>query len=156
MAKSGYVRRKIMDSDRTNLSRINLSEVPGGVEAFEKAAKFCYGVNFEISVHNVVALRCAADYLEMTEKYCEGNLAGRTEDFLAQAALKTLPGAVVVLRSCEGLLPMAGELQIVKRCVDAISSKVCIPPFLLFLCLISVSVVSVFAQIFLRFIVLSK
>ncbi|KAG1338173.1 Root phototropism protein 2 [Cocos nucifera] len=61
----------------------------------------------------------------MTEECCEGNLAGRTEEFLAQAALKTLPGAVIVLRSCEDLLPMAEELQIVKRCVDAISSKAC-------------------------------
>ncbi|XP_010922790.1 root phototropism protein 2 [Elaeis guineensis] len=122
VAKSGYIRRKIMDSDD---GRINLSEVPGGVEAFEKAAKFCYGVNFEISVHNVVVLRCAAEYLEMTERYCEGNLAGRTEEFLAQAALKTLPGAVILLQSCEDLLPMAEELQIVKRCVDTISSKAC-------------------------------
>ncbi|XP_008803009.2 root phototropism protein 2 [Phoenix dactylifera] len=125
VAKSGYIRRKIMDSDRTNVARIDLSEVPGGVEAFEKAAKFCYGVNFEISVYNVVALRCAAEYLEMTEKYCEGNLEGRTEEFLAQAALKTLPGAVIVLRSCEELLPMAGEIQIAKRCFDAISLKAC-------------------------------
>ncbi|GFZ01769.1 phototropic-responsive NPH3 family protein [Actinidia rufa] len=94
-----------------------------GPEIFEKAAKFCYGVNFEITIHNVAALRCAAEYLQMTDKYCDGNLAGRTEDFLSQVALSSLSGALVVLKSCEDLLPMAEELNIVKRCVDLATAK---------------------------------
>lgn len=125
MAKSGLVRKKIMESPTADLSRINLSEVPGGAEIFEKAAKFCYGVNFEITVHNVAALRCAADYLEMTERYCDENLADRTEDFLACAALTTLSGAVAVLKSCESLLPIADHLNLLKRCVDVVSTKAC-------------------------------
>lgn len=92
---------------------------------FEKAAKFCYGVNFEITVHNVAALRCAAEYLQMTDKYCDNNLAGRTEDFLSQVALSSLSGAVVVLKSCELLLPMAQDLGIVQRCIDVASLKAC-------------------------------
>lgn len=125
VAKSNYIRRLIIDSNETDLARIDLSEIPGGAHIFEKAAKFCYGVNFEITIHNVADLRCAAEYLEMTEKYCESNLASRTEDFLNQVALKTLSGAIVVLKSCEDLLPMAENLGIVERCVDVISSKSC-------------------------------
>lgn len=125
VANSGYIRRKVMESERANLGCIDLSDMPGGAEVFEKAAKFCYGMNFEISVHNVAALRCAAEYLQMTEDYSRGNLAERAEEFINQAAVKTLPGAVALLRSCEGsLLPMAEEVRIVQRSVDAISLKV--------------------------------
>lgn len=124
VAKSNYIRKLILDSKETDLTRINLSDIPGGPEMFEKAAKFCYGVNFEITVHNVAALRCAAEYLQMTDKYCDNNLAGRTEDFLSQVALSSLSGAVVVLKSCELLLPMAQDLGIVQRCIDVASLKV--------------------------------
>ncbi|GMI88866.1 ROOT PHOTOTROPISM 2 [Hibiscus trionum] len=125
VAKSNYIRKLIMETKEADLTRINLSEIPGGPEIFEKAAKFCYGVNFEITVHNVAALRCAAEYLQMTDKYCDNNLAGRTEDFLSQVALSSLSGAVVVLKSCEDLLPMAEELKIVQRCIDVASTRAC-------------------------------
>ncbi|CAK7323476.1 unnamed protein product [Dovyalis caffra] len=125
VAKSNFIRKLILESKVPDLTRINLSDIPGGPEIFEKAAKFCYGVNFEITVHNIAALRCAAEYLEMTDMYCDNNLAGRTEDFLAQVALSTLSGAIVVLKSCEDLLPLAEDLKIVQRCIDVISLKVC-------------------------------
>ncbi|XP_004147730.1 root phototropism protein 2 [Cucumis sativus] len=125
VAKSNYIRKLIMESTEADLTRIDLTDIPGGAEIFEKAAKFCYGVNFEITVHNVAALRCAAEYLQMTDKYCDNNLIGRTEDFLSQVALSSLSGAIVVLKSSHLLLPMAEDLYIVHRCVDVISSKAC-------------------------------
>lgn len=126
VAKSNHIRKLILESKEADLTRIDLSDIPGGPEIFEKAAKFCYGVNFEITVQNVAALRCAAEYLQMTDKYCDSNLAGRTEDFLRQVALTSFSGALVVLKSCEHLLPLAHELNIVQRCVDVVSSKACI------------------------------
>ncbi|KAF7816251.1 root phototropism protein 2 [Senna tora] len=125
VAKSNYIRKLITESNESDLTRIDLSDIPGGPKIFEKAVKFCYGVNFEITVHNVAALRCAAEYLQMTDKYCPNNLAGRTEDFLSQVALCSFSGAVFVLKSCQQLLPFAEDLKIVKRCVEAISSKAC-------------------------------
>ncbi|XP_077239293.1 root phototropism protein 2-like [Tasmannia lanceolata] len=125
VAKSGYIRKIIVESEEPDLTRIVLSDIPGGPEFFEKAAKFCYGVNFEITVHNVAALRCIAEYLQMTEKYCEGNLANRTEEFLHRVALTSFSGAIAVLRSCEDLLPMAEELKIVQKCVEVASVKAC-------------------------------
>ncbi|XP_059311497.1 root phototropism protein 2 [Lycium ferocissimum] len=126
VAKSNYIRKLILEINETDLTRINLSDIPGGPEIFEKAAKFCYGVNFEITVHNVAALRCASEYLQMTDKYCDNNLASRTEDFLIQVALTSLSGALVVLKSCENLLPLADDLKIVQRCVDIASAKACV------------------------------
>ncbi|KAL8225082.1 hypothetical protein R6Q57_017639 [Mikania cordata] len=125
VAKSNYIRRLILESKEHDMTRLDLSDIPGGAEIFEKAAKFCYGINFEITVHNVAALRCAAEYLEMTDEYCDGNLAGRTDDFLVQVALTSLSGAVVVLKSCEDLLPVAEQISIVKRCVELASAKAC-------------------------------
>ncbi|KAL8232982.1 hypothetical protein R6Q57_002760 [Mikania cordata] len=125
VAKSNHIRRLIIESKDTDFTRLDLSSIPGGAEIFEKAAKFCYGVNFEITVHNVAALRCAAEYLEMTDQYCDDNLAGRTDEFIVQAALTSLSGAVIVLKSCEDLLPIAEEINLVQRCVEVASAKAC-------------------------------
>ncbi|XP_074286800.1 root phototropism protein 2 [Silene latifolia] len=125
VAKSNYIRQLILESKEPDLARIDLSDIPGGADIFEKAAKFCYGVNFEITVHNVAALRCAAEYLQMIDKYCENNLASRTDDFLSQVALANLSGAIIVLKTCEDLLPMALDLGLVQRSIDVISIKAC-------------------------------
>jgi hypothetical protein len=78
VAKSGYMRRLVAEANDSDLTTIRLPEnLPGGVEAFEQAAKFCYGINFEISAANVAALYCAAEFLQMTEEYAAGNLVSR-------------------------------------------------------------------------------
>ncbi|KAG2332917.1 hypothetical protein Bca52824_004097 [Brassica carinata] len=126
MAKSNYIRKLIMESkDSDHVTRIDLSDIPGGPEMFEKAAKFCYGVNFEITVKNVAALHCAAEFLQMTDKYCDNSLAGRTQDFLSQVTLSSLSGAILVLKSCEILLPISRDLGVVRRCVDVVGAKAC-------------------------------
>ncbi|KAL2522909.1 BTB/POZ domain-containing protein [Forsythia ovata] len=102
---------------------IILPDFPGGSESFETAAKFCYGVKIDLSASNVAALRCAGEYLEMTEEYSEENLISKTERFLTQSVLKNIKHCLKTLTSCEGLLPLAENLSIVKRCIDAIASK---------------------------------
>lgn len=124
VAKSNYMRKMVMESKEAELTRIDLSNIPGGPEIFEKVANFCYNGDFEITVNNVAALRCAAEYLEMTDQYCGNNLAGRTEDFLVQVAFSSLSGMILVLKSCEDLLPKAEDLKIVQRCLDVASAKV--------------------------------
>jgi hypothetical protein len=57
----------VADSKDPDLSKLELVNVPGGALAFELAAKFCYGSNFEITTVNVAHLRCITEYLEMTE-----------------------------------------------------------------------------------------
>ncbi|XP_002970426.2 BTB/POZ domain-containing protein At5g48800 isoform X1 [Selaginella moellendorffii] len=126
VSRSGKIRKLVAgDSRELDVSFIKLSDLPGGPEAFELAAKFCYGINFEISVTNVATLRCAAEYLDMTEDYGDGNLVARTEAFIDEIATQNLSNAVAVLHSCESLLPLAEELKIVNRCVDAAATEVC-------------------------------
>ncbi|CAK9158720.1 unnamed protein product [Ilex paraguariensis] len=102
---------------------ISLTDFPGGSETFETAAKFSYGVKIELSSSNVAPLRCAGEFLEMTEEYSEDNLISKTERFLSQSVLKSLKDSIKTLNSCEKLMPVAETLGIVQRCIDAIAGR---------------------------------
>lgn len=102
---------------------IVLNDFPGGSETFELAAKFCYGVKIDLTASNVAPLRCAGEFLEMTEEYCEDNLISKTERFLSQSVLKSLKDSIRALKSCEKLMPLAETLGIAQRCVDSVASR---------------------------------
>ncbi|KZV29887.1 BTB/POZ domain-containing protein [Dorcoceras hygrometricum] len=125
VSKSGYISKKLSESTGTAKSIVEIPDVPGGAEAFELAAKFCYGISFEITSENIAALRCAAEFLEMTEDYATGNLIQRTESYTNEVALKTVSGAVSILHSSENLLPMAEEVRLVSRSIDSVAIIMC-------------------------------
>ncbi|KAL6227451.1 hypothetical protein ACLB2K_001409 [Fragaria x ananassa] len=125
VSKCGYIRKLVSESTDDEISVIELPDVPGGAEAFELAAKFCYGINFEISTENIAMLRCVSEYLLMTEEYAIGNLVGRTDAYLNEVALKSLAGAVSVLHTAESFLPIAEKVKLVSRCIDAIAYMTC-------------------------------
>ncbi|CAA3014496.1 BTB/POZ domain-containing protein At5g67385-like [Olea europaea var. sylvestris] len=125
VSKCGYVRKLVSGSSDTDLAVIKIPDIPGGAEAFELAAKFCYGINFELSTENIAMLRCVAEYLEMTEDYAVENLVERTEKYLNEVALKSLAGAVTILHSSENLLPLAEKVKLVSRCIDMIAFVAC-------------------------------
>ncbi|KAF5207799.1 BTB/POZ domain-containing protein SR1IP1 [Thalictrum thalictroides] len=125
VSKSGYIRKLVSGASDADLSVLELPDLPGGTEAFELAAKFCYGINFEISTDNIAMLRCVAEYLEMTEDYAVGNLVSRTDAYLNEVALTSLSGAVAVLHLSESLLPMAEKVKLMSRCIDSIAYIIC-------------------------------
>ncbi|XP_058081042.1 BTB/POZ domain-containing protein At5g66560 [Magnolia sinica] len=102
---------------------ISLSEFPGGSEAFEAAAKFCYGVKIELTPSNVAPLRCAGEYLEMTEEFSEDNLISKTERFLTQSVFRNLRDCIETLKSCDNLMPLAEALSIPQRCIESIATR---------------------------------
>ncbi|KAL2906428.1 BTB/POZ domain-containing protein SR1IP1 [Bienertia sinuspersici] len=124
-SKCGYLKKLISESNDSDVCNVEIHDIPGGSEAFELAAKFCYGFNFELSTENIAMLRCVAEYLEMTEDYAVGNLVGRTESYLNEVALKSLSSCVSILVTSENLLPMAEQVKLVSRCVDAIAILAC-------------------------------
>ncbi|CAN6545129.1 hypothetical protein ACFX13_036277 [Malus domestica] len=126
VSRSGRIRKLVAEHRDSDISRVELLNLPGGAESFELAAKFCYGINFEITSSNVSQLCCASDYLEMTEEYSKDNLGSRAEEYLESVVCKNLEMCVEVLQQCESLLPLADELRIVSRCIDAIASKACV------------------------------
>ncbi|XP_020686386.2 BTB/POZ domain-containing protein At5g48800 [Dendrobium catenatum] len=125
VSQSGQIRKLMAEHKDVDISRVGLLNLPGGSDAFELVAKFCYGVHFEITPENVAQLLCVSEYLEMTDQYAAENLASRSEAYLDGVVCKNLEMCVKVLQQCESLLPLADKLKIVSRCVEAIASKAC-------------------------------
>lgn len=125
LSRSGRIKKLVSDYRGPDPFQVALPNVPGGADAFELAAKFCYGIKFEITTSNVALLRCVAEYLEMTEEYGERNLIVCSELFLKEGVLQSLEKSVQVLCACQNILLVAEEIKIVSRCIDAIASKAC-------------------------------
>ncbi|XP_009414871.2 BTB/POZ domain-containing protein At1g03010 isoform X2 [Musa acuminata AAA Group] len=125
VSRSGRIRKLISDAKNSKVTRINLHGTPGGAEAFEIAAKFCYGINTELNPSNVAMLRCAAHYLEMTEEFAEKNLELRTEIYLKEAVIPNIINSITVLHHCESLLPVAEEINLINRILTAVATTVC-------------------------------
>ncbi|KAI3785127.1 hypothetical protein L1987_44239 [Smallanthus sonchifolius] len=121
VSKCGYIRKLVSDPKEIDNIVIEIPDIPGGSEGFELAAKFCYGINFDLSTANIAMVRCVAEYLEMTEEYAIGNLVTRSESYLNEVGLKTLAGAVSILQSSANLLPMAENVKLINRCIDTIA-----------------------------------
>ncbi|KAL5705893.1 26S proteasome regulatory subunit 6B [Ranunculus cassubicifolius] len=128
LSRCGKMNRIIYESRDAEINGVELDDLPGGPDAFELAAKFCYGVAVDLTAANISGLRCAAEYLEMTEDLEEGNLIFKTEAFLSYVVLSSWRDSILVLKSCENLSPWAENLQIVRRCSESIAWKACTNP----------------------------
>ena len=128
LSRSGLLSILAAKFNESEKASINLGSIPGGAEAFALAVKFCYGMDIELTSANVAALRCAAEYLEMTEELEEGNVSSKAESYLNSVVLNSWQECVNVLQSCEHLLPVAEDVQIVQRCSESIARKACLEP----------------------------
>ncbi|KAL5759941.1 hypothetical protein ACOSP7_018444 [Xanthoceras sorbifolium] len=107
---------------------VQLPDFPGGVEAFELCAKFCYGITITLSAYNIVSARCAVEYLQMTEDVEKGNLMYKIEVFFNSCILHGWRDSIVTLQSTKGFPLWSEDLGITSRCIDAIASKVLTHP----------------------------
>lgn len=121
LLKSGYFKQALAESMECELC----DEFPGGPEAFEAVALFIYGSSSPIDPFNVAALRCAAEYLEMTEDHCSGNLCDRSDLYINQVVLQSWDDTLIVLQKCQTLRPWAEDLLIVCRCVESLAFMAC-------------------------------
>ncbi|OVA14199.1 BTB/POZ-like [Macleaya cordata] len=125
ISRSEYISQiNLQPSDSKISYDMKLENFPGRSETFEMVLKFCYGLPVELTPTNVAPLRCASEFLQMTEEYEEGNLISKTEAFLAFVVLSSWRDTITVLKSCGSLCPWAENLQIVRRCCDSIARKV--------------------------------
>ena len=120
-SKSGYFRKRLNDSTDLELPQ----DFPGGSDTFEMIALFIYGSSTFIGPFNVAALRCAAEFLEMTEDYCSGNLCERFDLYLNQVVLQSWDDTLIVLQKCQTLLPWSEELLLVSRCIESLAFMAC-------------------------------
>ncbi|XVF47318.1 hypothetical protein PTKIN_Ptkin03bG0099800 [Pterospermum kingtungense] len=129
LSRSGVMERLIAEaSEGEEKCSICPPDIPGGAKTFELVAKFCYGVKLELTASNVVYLRCAAEHLEMTEEYGEGNLITQTETFLNQVVLRNWKDSLRALQTCDDIIFYADELNITKRCIESLVTKASTDP----------------------------
>ncbi|KAK3130084.1 hypothetical protein QOZ80_6BG0488680 [Eleusine coracana subsp. coracana] len=128
LSKSSKLQRLVIKATEEGSDDVHIDDLPGGAKTFEICAKFCYGMVVTLSPHNVVATRCAAEYLEMTEDMEKGNLIFKIEVFINSSILRSWKDSIIVLQSTKALLPWSEELKIVGRCIDAIASKTSVDP----------------------------
>ncbi|KAK4376926.1 hypothetical protein RND71_003222 [Anisodus tanguticus] len=129
LSKCLRLQRLCSESPETSQHQIvQLPDFPGGIEAFELCAKFCYGITITLSAYNIVAARCAAEYLQMTEDVEKGNLIYKLEVFFNSCILSGWKDSIVTLQSTKSFPLWSEDLGITSRCIEAIASKVLAHP----------------------------
>ncbi|KAF8012197.1 hypothetical protein BT93_I0356 [Corymbia citriodora subsp. variegata] len=124
ISKCGYIRRLDIQPSLSNSEyNCKLENFPGRSETFHIILRFCYGLPIDFSPKNIAQLRCASEYLEMTEEMEDGNLISKTEAYLTFVVLSSWRDTIIVLKICETLSPWAENIQMVRRCCDSIAWK---------------------------------
>ncbi|RWR74292.1 BTB/POZ domain-containing protein isoform X1 [Cinnamomum micranthum f. kanehirae] len=127
LSKCGRLQQLCSESTESE-QLIQFGDFPGGVDAFEICMKFCYGITITLSALNLVPIRCAAEYLQMTEDVDKGNLIYKLEIFLSSCILRGWKDSIVTLQSTKAIPLLSEDLGITRRCVDAIASRVVTHP----------------------------
>ncbi|KAK3128560.1 hypothetical protein QOZ80_6BG0463450 [Eleusine coracana subsp. coracana] len=128
LSKSSLLQRLIIEASQNGTDEVVIHDIPGGVKTFEICAKFCYGMVVTLNAYNVVAARCAAEYLGMTEDVDKSNLIFKIEVFLNSGIFRSWKDSIIALQTTDALLPWSEELKLVGRCVDSISTKATVNP----------------------------
>ncbi|KAI9126687.1 hypothetical protein K1719_002283 [Acacia pycnantha] len=128
LPKCGLLQRLCSDSSDCESVSLELHDIPGGEEAFELCAKFCYGIAINISSHNIVPALCAAKFLRMTDSIEKGNFVGKLEAFLNSCVLEGWKDSIATLQTTARLQDWSENLGIVRKCIDSIIEKVLTPP----------------------------
>ncbi|XP_042517303.1 BTB/POZ domain-containing protein NPY2-like [Macadamia integrifolia] len=128
LSRSARLQKLVSTTDEESNDEIHIPDIPGGPSAFEICAKFCYGMTVTLNAYNVVAARCAAEYLEMHETIEKGNLIYKIEVFLNSSIFRSWKDSIIALQTTKALLTWCEELKLISHCVDSIASKACIDP----------------------------
>ncbi|CAH8358985.1 unnamed protein product [Eruca vesicaria subsp. sativa] len=126
LSKCACLQKLLSRTDKNKDDEVDISGIPGGPTAFETCAKFCYGMTVTLSAYNVVATRCAAEYLGMHETVEKGNLIYKIDVFLNSSLFRSWKDSIIVLQTTKTFLPLSEDLKLVSLCIDAIASKACV------------------------------
>ncbi|KAG6768861.1 hypothetical protein POTOM_024473 [Populus tomentosa] len=128
LPKCGLLQRLCADSDDSSTVTIQLHDIPGGEDAFELCAKYCYGITINLSAHNFVSAFCAAKFLRMTEAVEKGNFVLKLEAFFNSCILVGWKDSIITLQTTVKLTEWSENLGIIRRCIDSIVGKILTPP----------------------------
>ncbi|XP_030515587.2 BTB/POZ domain-containing protein At5g47800 isoform X1 [Rhodamnia argentea] len=107
---------------------IDLHDIPGGEEAFELCAKYCYGITINFSAYNFLPAFCAAKFLRMTEAVEKGNFVLKLEAFFHSCILEGWKDSIITLQTTNKLPEWSESLGITRVCIDSIVQKILTPP----------------------------
>lgn len=129
LPKSGLLQRLYSSvlEESSNVT-LQIHDIPGGEEAFEVCAKFCYGITINLSAHNFVSAFCAAKFLGMTEAVETANLVMKLEAFFSSCILQGWKDSIVTLQNTDKVFEWSENLGIVRRCIESIVDKILTPP----------------------------
>lgn len=97
ISKSLYFDENIPDAPGGGATEMLVKDFPGGPAAFEIVAKYCYGIDIELTVDNIAFVYCACRVLRV------GDLEKSTEAFMAEVVLRDPAKAAVVLKAGTGI-----------------------------------------------------
>ena len=98
ISKSLYFDENIPDAPAApGPTEMLIRDFPGGPSAFETVAKYCYGIDIELSVDSIAPVYCAARVLRVPE------LEKSTEAFMAEVVLRDPAKAAVALKVATGI-----------------------------------------------------
>ncbi|KAE9611696.1 hypothetical protein Lal_00011659 [Lupinus albus] len=126
LSKSAHLQKFISLSNETNMDEVQISDIPGGISAFEICAKFCYGMTVTLNAYNVIAARCAAEYLGMNETVDKGNLIYKVDVFLSSSIFRSWKDSIILLQTSRTMLPVAEDLKVISHCIESIANKACV------------------------------
>ncbi|KAI3431045.1 uncharacterized protein J3R85_008110 [Psidium guajava] len=126
LSKSALLQKLVAATNNDDGNEVNISDIPGGPASFEICAKFCYGMTVTLNAYNVVAARCAAEYLEMYETVEKGNLIYKIEVFLSSSIFRSWKDSIIVLQTTKSLLTHSEELKLVNQSIESIAVKACV------------------------------
>ncbi|GFZ03362.1 phototropic-responsive NPH3 family protein [Actinidia rufa] len=128
LPKCGLLGRPCSNSEDSESVTLELDDIPGGEDAFELCAKFCYEIVINLSAHNIVPMFCAAKILQMTEATEKGNLVLKLEAFFDSCILEGWKDSILTLQTTGKLPEWSQNLGITRRCIDSVVEKVLTPP----------------------------
>ncbi|KAM0922718.1 hypothetical protein ACQ4PT_005996 [Festuca glaucescens] len=117
---------------RTHRRRVALHGFPGGAEAFELFARFCYngGSGLVVTAANACALRCAAQFMDMADApACSAtpSLVKMTEKVLEEMPHWPWQAVVDAVKECQRLFPLSESTGVFDRVVGALLSQMAVP-----------------------------
>lgn len=126
LSKSAHLQKLISLSNEANIDEVQISDIPGGTSAFEICVKFCYGMTVTLNAYNVIAARCAAEYLGMHETIEKGNLVYKIDVFLSSSIFRSWKDSIILLQTSKSMLPLTEDLKVVSHCIESIANKACV------------------------------
>ncbi|KAM1348015.1 hypothetical protein EV1_036785 [Malus domestica] len=127
LPKFGLLQRLCSHSGDSEKISIELHDIPGGEDAFEMCAKFCYGIMINLSAYNFVPAFCAAKFLRMTESVEKGNFVPKLEAFFNSCILEGWKDSIAALQTTVKFPEWSENLGIIRKCIDSIVEKIHTP-----------------------------